>query len=597
MLAGFRYEMSLLMQDKNIKFLLRTDHEIFFYIFHEIFPTTYHLVRADLLHAIKNKNYRTVLMNNTQSIDADCIKNSNRQVQLKLIKTLGGSHDLFKKIARYVSADSVLMNFASVCTTETVQRHVGLKEHAPAYFSHFCQQVGQMDELNGYQRIVLMTVNVEECSGDPVSGLMSQRVLTVENHYSLFMLHALAALPAKIGGFPDIYLLAFPPDRQATIMLHENMQYATTRKIHRFLTRIGFAERFIFACEADTLLGKSDNNDLLVTMGASMGDCMFALGAVKALRKAVSRNIIFQTHKMYTPLARRNPYIGNVTALEDRKDNALMFYRLREMSASVFFCDYVHVVSKTHQIEACVKAVGLQPAPENFDMEIALEDDECARVDKFMARHRLGEKNVVLLHANNGDPNRSWSGENWNALAEHFIRTGWRVVAIGSTNNKHAETQVHAFNHPAVINAVDRFSVFETIALMRKCQLMVATDSGPVALAGASDIAIVALYTIVPGKRRIAYRHGKLGWNALCIDLKCRYGHCIELAADAQFCKNVLNTTIQIKRLNKWCPLGDTDGDATRYSCIKNYAADSLFKEISQFIASENYIRQANDET
>lgn len=595
-LAGLRDELHRLMKDVSIRFLLRPDHKILFYVFHELFATTYHLVRADFIARINNKGCRQALLANTLEIDFECVKKCERKVQLMLIKALGGSHDLFKKIEKYTSSDTILMNYSCINTPENQLRFAGLKNHAPRYFDRFCDRLVTLDEMSGYGNIVVQTANVEGCTDESADAKARHPSIAIEQECSLFVLHALAALPEKIGGFPDIYMLAFPAHRLANIMLHENMRYATTRKFHRLLTRAGFADRFIFGNETDALLGKSDESDVLVTMSSSLGDCMFALAAVKGLRRAISNKIIFLTHQRYAGLARHNPYIDEVLTLEDRKDHALTIYRQTEISKAVYFCDFEHIVAPEHQIAACVKTVGLTPVPEDLDMDVTIAAEERARVDAFIAEHGLAGKNVVLLHANIGDPNRTWSSENWNSLAEDFIRTGWRVVAIGNTNNKYAETQVHAFANPAVVDAVDLFSIIESIYLMRKCQLLVATDSGPVALAGASDIAIVSLYTIVPGNRRIAFRHGKLGWNALCVNLKCRYGHCMQLSTDTQFCKKVLNSTIQVKRLNKWCPLGDIQGEQARYSCINNYSAQSLFKEISRFISSDNYIRQGNED-
>ena len=593
-LSGLRDELELLLKNQNINFLLRADHKILFYVFHELLNTTYHLVRTDLLQWVNNKSCRDALMKFTRQIDSECVKQCERKIQLMLIKALGGHQDIFKKMERYTSSQTVMINYSRLVTMEKQLQYNGLKEHDRQYFDRFCRNLAELKQLAGYSNIVVQMANVD--GNTDVSEGISERYpsLTFEDECSLFVLHALAALPEKLGGFADIYTLAFPAERFEFSMLHENLDYASTIKYHRFLTRAGLADNFIYGYETDILLGKSDRTDVLITMMSSLGDCMFALAAIKALRKMISQKIIFLTHGRYADLARHNPYIDRVITLEDKKEHAQMIYRQNEISASACFCDYEHIVSHNHQIEACLQTVGLTAAPESLDMDIVLSAEEHTRVDEFIARHGLGKCNVVLLHANIGDPNRTWPGENWNSLAERFIESGWRVVAIGNTNNKYAETQVYTFDNPAVINAVDAFSVLESIYLMRKCQLLVATDSGPVALAGASDIAIVSLYTIVPGHRRIAWRHGSLGWNALCVNLKCRYGHCMQLSTDAHFCKKILNTTIQVRRLNDWCPLGDIQGAQARYSCIKDYAAESLFKEITQFIASDKYVRQAN---
>ncbi|MFP2504063.1 glycosyltransferase family 9 protein [Buttiauxella gaviniae] len=590
-----RDELNVFMSNLNVPFILRADNKLLFYICHYLFDTTYHLVRSDLLGQIKNKGFYNALIKTTTEIDAECIKESDKKIQLMLIKTLGISHDVYKKIEQYNSDESMMVTYSDTNYREHQWRHRGLGKYSKQFICCFLKLLVKNNEFINHNRIIVHNLKADGSIVDEDIAVVKQSSVQLEDECSLFILHALGAIPGKVSGYPDIYLLAFPTTFVDFLILHENMDYASTQKYHHLLVQAGYPDKFIYTNEADTLLEKSGKLDVLVTMEASLGDCMFALGAMKALRKVVTNKIIFMTHRRYTELARRNPYIAEVVALEDQVEHALMIYRQTELSLSAYFCSHQHTVGPFHLIDACLKSIGIKPSPEQLDMEVVISANEGKVVDDFLTRHQLANNNIVLLHANIGDPNRTWSAENWNALAEKFINSGWRVIAIGNTNNKYVETQVHTFNNPAVINAVDKFSILESIYLMRKCQLLVATDSGPVALAGASDIAIVSIYSIVPGYKRIAYRHGSLGWNALCIDLKCRYGHCMQLAINADFCNKVLNTSVQIRRLNNWCPLGDTQGLQVRYSCVKNYPAEKLFEKITGFLSSDKYTRQPNN--
>lgn len=584
-------EFQLMIENLDLKYLFRFDTAFMFYFWHYLFDTDYHMVRPCLLAENNNKSFTDKLLKNTSPIDYECIKKTDRKVQLLYMKILGITGDIFLRLKKYVADNILMLTYADA----TYRKSAQFKSSKRDFGFHFDEYISTQDVLNQYSRLVINCVNASDDYREYLSGREYLNI-SYEEQCSMFFLHALGVVPEKISGHPDLYLLAFPTNRISYFFLYEDLSFHSTKQFGKLIFSVGYQGDILYSSETKNLLNGNDEQQfdemILIKMKSSLGDCMFALSAVKALYAVTKKKITFVTHRAYTELARCNPWIDKVIAIEDLSDHALIDYFYEETQRSAHFCEILHILADCHQIDACLRSVGAKINPKEMSMDIDLSRHDLTRVDEFFAINNFNDENIVLLHANIGDPNRTWSGENWNILAEKFIHLGWKVVAIGSTNNKYAETQVHEFTHPAVINAVDQFSILETIHLMRKSQLLVATDSGPVALAGASDIAIVSLYSIVPGYKRIPYRHGRLGWNALCVNLKCKYGHCMQLAIDSKFCRDVLGTNIQMRRLNNWCPLGDVQGDKFRYSCIKSYSAEKLFPEIMSFLSSKKFVLQ-----
>lgn len=590
-------ELRLMMDNPDIPFRFRFDTPFLFYFWHTIFETTYHFVRPELMRHNHYRQFFERLLARTVAITAECIKKQDKKTLMLLMKVTGIDGGIFAVLKTYMAPGTLMLNYSEANYYKLATEFAGLKQYEADFVTHFTQLCVQDPRLGQHAQKVIHCAASASSYRHAYLNAGDDNNLRYEAQCSLFLLHALGCLPQRLAGFPDLYLLAFPAARISHYWLHEAPEFASSQKYRALLQAIGCDAEPLYTRETSTLLRKGLSEEvqepLLIKMESSLGDCMFALAAVKQLYLQRQKPITFMTRRAYVPLAQCCPWVDTVIALEDKANHALMDYCALETRRNQKFCEQLHIVSHQHQIDACLKSVDLRADPDSLNMELDLSQQDLSRVTQFFAEHQLGEENIVLLHGNIGDPNRTWSGENWNALAERFIAAGWRVIAIGSTNNKYAETQVCTFENGQVINAVDRFSIIETIALMRRCQLLVATDSGPVALAGASDIGIVALYTIVPGERRIAYRHGELGWNARCINLKCRYGHCMSLSMDAQFCRKVLHSNIQMRRLNDWCPLGDVDGEAARYACINRYPAERLFKEIEAFIGSSAFIRQS----
>jgi ADP-heptose:LPS heptosyltransferase len=88
-----------------------------------------------------------------------------------------------------------------------------------------------------------------------------------------------------------------------------------------------------------------------------------------------------------------------------------------------------------------------------------------------------------------------------------------------------------------------QLSLQQQASLIAKSRCFVASDSGPVQIAGATETPIVAMFTTTPGWRSIPYRHGEAGWNATVLNapiscmgcreelahpvtyLDCKFGH------------------------------------------------------------------------
>ena len=104
----------------------------------------------------------------------------------------------------------------------------------------------------------------------------------------------------------------------------------------------------------------------------------------------------------------------------------------------------------------------------------------------------LGEKRSVLLAPSAGWGSKVWPAEWYGAVAEELGRAGYRVLVNAvSTEDETAAAVVGASGGYA--EAVP-CSVSEMIALVRRTELVVAGDSGPLHLAAALGRPVVSLY-------------------------------------------------------------------------------------------------------
>lgn len=587
-------ELVIYLQNSHVSFSPRVDSIYLPYCWHAILPTRYHLVCYDFI-----KTNISCLESILPHID---------EIKFSYLFELSNKEFVSWLKARNINLSMMQMQKYSSKKTLFIDLPFPLSMIAEKKYVHdtYMQLRGEkiavaldellQDEMLAQFDTIIIKPNHKgdtEYTSQFVDVLSAQgKCVEVNNDININLLNRLAGSISIASGC-NLYMLLTDQDNIKMIFMNENQEYASTKALMNLIQKMEICGQApVYYLNETRQLSLAPDDEITISMSSSLGDCMFALACMQQVKETFNKKITFLTHKAYAPIAKCCPWVDSVRSMQEQGDVNLYFYRQEELGRKIVLCDTLDTVSSVHQIESCVRKMGILPDPKKLDMTLNLQAYDFSSVDDFILQHTTQDKNIVLLHANIGDPNRTWSDENWNDLANNFINDGWQVISIGSSNNKYKETQMHRFTNNNIIDAVDKFSILETIYLMRKCQLLVATDSGPVALAGATDIAIVAMYTIVPGSKRIAYRHGSLGWNAMCVNLKCQYGHCMTLSIDDDFCKKKMNSNIQMGRLNTWCPYGDIAGDKYRYNCIKSYPAHNLYVDIKKFIRSKRFYLQ-----
>jgi heptosyltransferase-2 len=89
------------------------------------------------------------------------------------------------------------------------------------------------------------------------------------------------------------------------------------------------------------------------------------------------------------------------------------------------------------------------------------------------------------------NPLRRWPVEQYVSLAAELERRGYEVVLIGGPEDMWVS---EPFRGMSVVDAVGRFSLVETLALLESADVTVTHDTGPLHLAGITSTAIVAIF-------------------------------------------------------------------------------------------------------
>ena len=269
---------------------------------------------------------------------------------------------------------------------------------------------------------------------------------------------------------------------------------------------------------------------IVLTRWGGLGDVLMALSACKALKAVVDRPIYLVTAPSYRSFAELCPHVDGVFS----DQSALMAHVAAAGQTVLKSVDLSPVrfgLSRLHEVDTFLQALSVTPADDAKGLDIDLSgvapDPE---VTARLAALPPGCRKIVL-HPGLSDPNRTWPAQFWRDLADHCIAEGHSVVVIGRSHSQDGKG-VAKLGDGRVVDFTDGLDLAASLQVLRACDLLISADSGPIQLAGASDIAIVGLYSVVGGENRLPYRSGSMHHKAVGIGPDCAWSPCYRWMSD-----------------------------------------------------------------
>ena len=145
--------------------------------------------------------------------------------------------------------------------------------------------------------------------------------------------------------------------------------------------------------------------------------------------------------------------------------------------------------------------------PQVCTLELNVSDGECQAAEQILATHGLKGKKWVMLHPAARYWFKAWPVERFAALGDALVGEGFQVVLIGSENELRVADEVMQSAEETFISLVGKTSLRDLAALMKECSLFVGNDAGPMHMASALNVPIVALFG--PTEPAVWGPHGK----------------------------------------------------------------------------------------
>lgn len=173
-------------------------------------------------------------------------------------------------------------------------------------------------------------------------------------------------------------------------------------------------------------------------------------------------------------------------------------FRLSGRYAPISMLDYYrHLMTR-----AVVHLGGEPPTAERIcdrNLQLFTSAEDHREADELLGRWRLpaDSRLVMLVPAGAFGPSKFWPAERFAQLADRLARDGNEVVvscAPNDTERKIAERIVGACKSPICSLADERLSLGGLKALISRCRLIIANDTGPCHMAAAFGVPLVTLF-------------------------------------------------------------------------------------------------------
>ncbi len=182
----------------------------------------------------------------------------------------------------------------------------------------------------------------------------------------------------------------------------------------------------------------------------------------------------------------------------DRKSGWLLTHRMphRKHEGTKHEAEYTLELLRVLPAPALAKGGpgGITPSsPRPF---VPVHPESGRRVEQLLHEHGVqAGKTLVAIHPSASDSSKRWMAERFAEVADRFIdaHQAQIVLVAGPGDVQHAQAVERAMRHRP-INVAGKLSVGELAALLSRCRLLLSNDSGPVHVAAALGIPVVAIF-------------------------------------------------------------------------------------------------------
>jgi len=158
---------------------------------------------------------------------------------------------------------------------------------------------------------------------------------------------------------------------------------------------------------------------------------------------------------------------------------------------------HIKQLGEKHELEYnldLIRYLGIEPEEKNTFMPIRPISEK--QVEELLQQKGIIESDKILaIHPGASCPSKIWPNDRFAEVADRLIdRYGFKVLFVAAAADLAlAQRVVKQMHHPA-LNLTGKISVSQLASVLKRCQLFISNDSGPVHIASAIGIPVISIF-------------------------------------------------------------------------------------------------------
>lgn len=175
-----------------------------------------------------------------------------------------------------------------------------------------------------------------------------------------------------------------------------------------------------------------------------------------------------------------------------------------------------------HEVQRNLDLIGFNYNNESWKIipKLDLSESSSIKVNTFLAENNLDERTIAVA------PGSVWETKKYPLeyfihIISHFTNLDYKILVLGGKSDKELCEEIANRFEKNVISAGGKFSLVETIELLKKVKLLLTNDSAPTHLGVCANIPVLTIYcSTIPAFGFFPYN--KKSFYISYDDLKCK---------------------------------------------------------------------------
>jgi len=218
--------------------------------------------------------------------------------------------------------------------------------------------------------------------------------------------------------------------------------------------------------------------------------------------------------------------------LSDSREFSRLFY-----NHIVNVCDKKrHAVDRYLLVSSYIGIDGIHTKQIRFPIKWGVCADK--KIDKFFENNKINNGDLkIAINPISRWQSKCWIPEKYAQLADYMIESmGAKVIFVGAKSDQENVNRILGLMKNKPISAVGETSLQELAALLKRMDLMVTNDSGPMHMAVAVDIPVVAIFG--PTDPQLT---GPYGDNNFVLKKTTKCNTCFKKTCKYKYCMNLIS--------------------------------------------------------